>query len=552
MSSNTLDTRLENQKKRTEIATLKAKELGAKVEVRRNKVLHKQLARFDVLEEGHQTQRLQSRTERNTEDSQLTDNKKLKGVAFERDLQRNAGTYSGLLHQFRVCVVGVGPKVKFNTTSADWNKLAADWLNSDWAKWCDGNDDTPLADQVACVLEAVKREGDILCVFDDFDRDDGTLRWFESDQLPTIDQQSWENASKVSGFAWNETINDVSVPMLQANGIVRDHRGRVQAYVTTADHGKPSVMFDEVTIIPRWHIRNNPTGSARLIKQPWRLSQYRGQGKTLAIAAQVQDSYEMIAAVLQTAKNSSQRAGSIETDKDAPAAIVKRLAEGGMTPEQIDCLLFGDGDTPAMAAQTYEQLEGTFGGKVDYLNPGEKFVAHNDDRPSANIREFAGMLQEQNGASMGVARSRSTLRAETSFTAFRGEELMSWQTFEVDQKFLERRLMDFLTYKAITWAGAKKEVTTPPKDFQKSAQWIWPRMKEVNQVATANAEAIRIKSGTVNYAEILGPNWREIFAELGIQFQAARDENLPLAALEMKSGGTVETQEPTKKGSDNE
>jgi capsid protein len=538
----TLDDRLKKARKLAELDQIKRQRAEDKM---RTNILRRAddiRARIDALETSHNTQRNQSTREKKGEDGLYTSQRKLKGVALARDLQRNGGWFKGLVHQFKVNVVGVGPKIRLATEDKNWNKASSTWFNGGWAKWCDGVDDSPLADMLQMALMSVKREGDCVCVFDDFDRDDGTIRWFESDQLPTIDEGSWKKEADKRGFLWKERVPGKTKlqPMKQKDGLVIDRRGRVMAYVLDAQHGRTNVLYEEVMIVPRWHQVFNRAGSAKLLKSPWRLTQKRGQGDALVIANQQADIYEMIAADLQSAKNIAQRAGWIEVDKDAEGGVMRALLNSNLSQDEIDKLLYGDGEQRGSLATQYEELEGTFGGRLDYLNAGESFHTNDHDKPSSSVKDFAGYIQESNGASMGLSRSSSTLKAEASYTAFRGEQVMSWQTYEVDQKSMERRLMDFLGFKSIDWAIRKGQLDKGPEGWENLMLWVWPRMREVDEHRTATAQATKLKNGTITYDEIHGPDWDKKFQGYAEQLDFGRDLGLPLAVYETKSGGPAQ------------
>jgi capsid protein len=537
----TLDQRLEKARKLAELDKIGRQRAEDRIRTRLLKRAGQLRARIDALESSHNTQRKQSSREKKGEDGLYTSSRKLKGVVLARDLQRNGGWFKGLVHQFKVNVIGTGPKIRLATTDMEWNKKTSTWFNGGWAKWCDGADDSPLADMLQMAIMSVKREGDCVCVFDDFDRDDGTIRWFESDQLPTIDEKSWKNEAEKRGFLYREKVPGETKlqPMKQKDGLVIDRRGRIIAYVLDAQHGRTNVSYDEVMIVPRWHQIFNPNGSAKLLKSPWRLTQKRGQGDALVIANQQADIYEMIAADLQSAKNIAQRAGWVEVDKDSEGGVINMLLRSGASQDDIDKLLYGDGEQRGSFATQYEELEGTFGGRVDYLNPGESFKTNEHDKPSSSVKDFAGYIQEANGASMGLSRSSSTLKAESSYTAFRGEQVMSWQTYEVDQKSTERRLMDFLGVKAIGWAMRKDQLEKGPDGWQNAMLWVWPRMREVDESRTAIAQEKKLKNATLTYDEIHGPDWDRKLEGYGEQLDFARELGLPLAVFEGKSGGAA-------------
>ena len=506
-------------------------------------------ASYDSLENANGVKRKNIKKQKLPTDSRIKPSKRNLGAEIGRHLHENTSSWRSIMHQFKVTVVGSnGAKLRVNTKDAEGNtdafgKASAKWFNNSWAKWCDQVDDTPLAEQVAMALEYCKREGDVLCIFDDFAENDGRLRWVEPTQILGVDEPKW-NLWAVT----NKWTEDDGKPYQQADGIVKNKRGIVIGYTFTSDIGINTIDPDvnNWTAIKRYDSRRNPEGSAKLIKSPWRFNQHRGEGASLAVSPQIQDIYEMLAAELQTAKKSSQIAGWLELDKDADGAlqgVIKSLQASGKTAAEIDAIINGDGTNPGLVGVTYDALEGLTGGKFSYMQPGEKPVFHDPSRPNMSVSEFCDWIQVSTGASMGVGRARSTLKAETSYTAFRGEELMSWQTFGWDQKFLERRLMDFLAIKAIRWGLKNNEITeksTEPASWENSLSWEWQKMKEVDELKTQQAIQLALKNGSFNFADTLGADWMEKIEFFAKQVEIIKELGLPLSIFETVSGTVIE------------
>jgi hypothetical protein len=538
----TLSERLANQKQKTELAELQLKERLAK------KASKGITQKYDATDRAYATQRKSLVREVKPEDDIQSLVEKGQAVAVGRDLERNNAPYKGIQKQRKVNIVGSGPKAQFKTVDEDWNKEASDWFNGDWAKWCDGRDDQHWSELLANAVTAEGREGDQLWVFDDFDRQDGTLTIFEADQIVSIEDGDWLNETKKQSFPWKEqdpTDRRRKIPLMQKNGIVYDSRGRVHAYVVTHKVGKPICRYDEVSIIPRWSRRHNPAGSAVLYKQPWRANQYRGAGTALTVANQQRDIYEMVAAELQSAKRSAQDYAFIEVDKDAEGAIIRALQRvqqnnGSVSPTDVNNILYGDGSAGSgFLGAMYENLEGNFGGRMDYLNPGERAVIHDNDRPSPGIKDFSSWIQEATGFAHGLGRCTSTGRAESSYTAFRGENLLSWATIYVEQKAVERRLCDFCVFKAINFAVRRGEISMAPDNWYKKVVFEFPKMPEVDELKAAMAQRMYMKNGAVDFSAILGPDWREKFTSYSEQVEFARALGLPLAIFETVSGSLI-------------
>lgn len=554
----TIEERLVTQRQKTELAKLR-------VEERASKLTFKSMGpqqKYDATDSVYAKGRKQPPKETKTEDDTQSLWERGKAVAVGRDLERNNAPFKGVQRQRKVNIVGTGPKANFKTDFPEWNLEASTFFNSDWAKWCDSRDDQHLSELLANAVTAEGREGDQLIVFDDFDRDDGTLIVFESDQIVTIEEKSWLDASKKKGFIWTEpdpADRRKKIPLLQKNGVVTDRRGRVHAYVATHTHGKLTCMYDEVSIIPRWNVKHAKNGSAVLYKAPWRPNQYRGVGTALTVNNQQRDIYEMVAAELQSAKRSAQDYAFIEVDKDAEGAITRALQRvqqenGSVGTEDMNKILYGDGSGEnGFLGGIYENMEHNFGGRMDYLNPGEKAVIHDNDRPSPGVRNFADWIQETTGFAFGMGRCTATGRAESSYTAYRGENLLSWANFEVEQKAVERRLLDFLIYKSVNFA-VRTGLLPAPKDANwfKKVSFKWPTMPEVDELKSAMAERMALKNGSRDFEDILGPDWSSKFDQLSEQVEKARELGLPLAVFETVSGSLISEELDEEKGPTNE
>lgn len=541
--------RTEAQRLRTEAARLKVEEH----KLRRALTI---LQKFDATDSRLRGQRKRLSRETKAEHDVESKEEASYGVAVGRDLQRNNGIFRAQVTQLATIVVGSGPKAQFNLPPEheEWGQETAAWVNSVWAKECDATDDTPFAEMVANALIAAKREGDQLWVFDDFDRDDGTIRVYETDQMPTVNQMQWENAAKAVNKggerAWPWKGQDPldgrrMKPFLQDAGVVRDLQGRVVAYVAHNKYGAINADIDDVSIFPRWHRRDNPDGPARLFKLNYRPNQHRGIPEARTVANQQRDIYEMLAAELLSAKNAAERFAWVEQPPEGLSGVERAMQEAGMTQEQIDLLLYGDGaGNNGIAGTHYHNAEAMFGARMDYMNAGEKLHIHDHDRPSSSVVDAVEFIQRMTGATMGLARSRATMKADTSYTAFRGEDIMTYQHAEVMQKALERRLLDFVLYKAVNYGIRTGGVNPPPiGNWWTTASWQWPVMREVDELKTANAERIHMKNGRKGLPDILGPNWRNILRTNGAALALARELDYPLSVFESISGAELKREQ---------
>jgi len=481
-------------------------------------------AEYDVLK----TNKLRKRPARETtpEGSVYSPSKRALGVNIGRDLERNYSPARGILHQFRMNVVGSEGKLQVNVPGGE---EAAAWFNQVWAKDCDFRDQLHWSIVCQNVVAAVKREGDLLAVFDDgLVEDSGKLLTWESDQIVPLS----ETVLKEKGYDNH----------IQDGGIIRDKWGRVQAYATTGKRGLSSIeSAEDATVWKR--------DQACLPRNPWRLNQGRGVPCIITAAASFLDLYEMLSRELQTAKRAAAQWAFVTRDNavmdwDSPASITAPTGlpeNDGKSTGAVGA--DGANSTTVPQARNYEALEELTGGFTDYGETGDKVVFPPTDRPNVAMKEFIEAVQCQAGMAFGLARAYSLLRADSSYTSFRGDMIMSWAgAFYPDQKWLERCFADWVGVRAVRWAIRKKEIKALPAGWERSLSWTWPMMPEVDQLDAENATAQALKNGTTDYAALLGPDWRKRLEGLAEQINEIKRLGIPLSILEMKSGGTADNQ----------
>jgi hypothetical protein len=147
-------------------------------------------SKYDATESS--TMRRQPVREMTGEDSIYDQRKRVLGTNIGRDLERNYSPARGMVHQFRMNVVGALGKIQVNT-GGDEGDVAAEWFNGEWAKDCDYRDPgIHFSEQLQNIVASVLREGDALGVFDDGLIDGGpgsgkVLHW-EADQIAPLSE----------------------------------------------------------------------------------------------------------------------------------------------------------------------------------------------------------------------------------------------------------------------------------------------------------------------------------------------------------------------------
>lgn len=476
------------------------------------------LAKYDATEPN--TRRRQPTREMTNEDGAYPQHKRQLGTNIGRDLERNYAPARGIIVQFRQNVVGALGKLQVNAAGGD---EAAAWFNGVWAKDCDFRDTMHFSDVLQNIVAAVIREGDLLAVFDDNLIDDtGKLIHWESDQIVSVSDDILAESE------WKDCK--------QENGIIRDKWGRVQAYVVTGKHGLTTITDKADALF--WKRKN-----ARHVSNPWRFNQGRGVPSILTPSTNFLDLYEILNAELQSAKRSAVMAGwtkrtNAETDWDSPGTKPEYLPENVGKEALTTREEAANSTTPT--AKNYENFENLSGGFWEYLDAGDEIQFADIKRPNVHLVEFMEGVLGHAGASLGLARAYSLLRADSSYTAFRGDMILSWASaFYPMQKWLERKYADWVAIKALTWAQRKNAIKPLPSGWERSLSWKWPTMPHVDEDREESAVEKALKNGTTDFSELLGPEWKTKFTALASQLEEARRLGLPLSVFEQKSGGAA-------------
>jgi capsid protein len=487
------------------------------------------LAKYDATESNRM--RRQATRETKSEGEIYDMSKRLLGCNLGRDLERNYSPAKSIMHQFRINVVGSLGKLKVNTEDG---KDATDYFNEVFAKDCDFRDDMDWSTMLQNILASEIRDGDMLAVFDDgVLENSGKLVTWEADQIAPVS----DDVLKASEYKAHT----------QDNGILRTKLGRVDAYCVTGKRGM--TVIDKKEDVTYWK-----RGIARLVKNPWRLNQGRGIPSLITPSTNFIDLYEILSSELLSAKRAAKQYAIVKrdnsvTDWDTPASSPEFLPENDGRVA-ADVALDGANQT-THTARNYEKLETFTGGLTDYLDPLDAVEFPDIKHPNPALTAFLDAVHGFGGSALGIARAYTILRADSSYTAFRGDMLMTWVTFYWMQKHIERTIADWTSIKVLTWAQNQHKIGTLKPGWERALSWTWPTMAEVDPVDYETAVAQALKNGTTDYSNLLGPDWERRLRESGKQVDVLREINYPAGVLETKSGGAMDSQrtkEKTTKG----
>lgn len=510
---------------------------------------------YDLVNPSGEGKRRQATIETRGEDEILSASLRLKVLSLTREGMRNAPQVRAIAQQLRVMIVGLlGGTLTMTTDDDTWNALAQAAF-AQISRSIDFIDGTGLNDTLKLILMSLAIEGgDYAAIHDDGlltgDNGSGKFRFFESDNIANLEDAEFK--ARFPGHT-------------QSQGLIYSPAGRwVGIVLSGKKRGKTTFAKDEAFTLTR-----DPDGSPfdcpwHYGKRKWRLLQGRGiSPQTVAIAALL-DMYEIVSSEVVCGKlNSSIFAQIIDSlelteDSDGSEEVEGGVADDdGTTSEPA-----GESETPAPeeAAETSETTVDTTaftaasGAKVLNMPSKTKMELLDTKRPNTNMIQFVEWLNGGAAAVHGLARVYSGLKAETSYTAFRGEQTISWSSVEEGQKELERGFLDWAGVRSLRWCIKVGRLPEGPDGWESKLTWSWPTMKEVNEVDAQTAIGAKIKNFTATYRQLLGPNWKEILQQISDEMIWFKEQGLIHPALQTVSGQVVtdSQKDPTKKGSDNE
>ena len=460
-------------------------------------------------------QRRAAVVETNGEDKQLTPQQRNKLVNLGRDMMRNAPERVAQDQQLRVNTVGCeGGKLyaSFPEGYGDAAEEVMHYFNKVWATKAEFTFRQNFNWILKTALTAQDVGGNVVLVFDDGiltgGRGTGRVRGFEADEIAEIPQTEFEKRFPKS---WT-----------QSRGFVYNESGMFCGlFVSTSQRGKavfdPSAGFMTLRLDP---FDDAATPNFILLGDMRRFNQGRAVSPLVSALTALVDLHETVASEAQAAKLNAQMVGQIlESETAEPeegaAGFDDREVEGA-TEALPDTVKF-----------TTKELK-AIGCHFDKLPPGLKIELLDSKRPNLNIIAYVEHVTGVIGATRGLARVYATLKAQTSYTAFRGEQAMSEQSFREARKDLERTVCDpiarLVIGRAVRLGLIEAEL---PEHWEEMLAWTWPKMIEVNEKDAQSALKMKLENGITSLTRELGPGEMErILAERKREKQLFDDAGL--------------------------
>lgn len=452
---------------------------------------------------------------------------------LSRQALRNASGRRTIDQQRRVNIVGhVGGKltVRFPAGFEAQQERMSDFFNRLWAPQCEFTDGLHFNDLLKNVVTSVDTSGDLVLVFDDGvltgGIGTGRVRAFETDEIASLKR---EDFARLYPSGWT-----------QSQGRIYDGFGRF-AGLTVSSCQRGMSEFDlsrGVLRLDRNPLARRNDGNWVYMGNRFRLNQGRGVSPLAAAINCLTDIHEIAASETQAAKMNSQLVGQIyETEQNGvdtasiPDAF-KRVAEDPADGN-------GDGGDEDAVEFTLEEME-AIGAHFDKMPRGLKLELLDTKRPNANIPAYLDWLLGQAAATLGMTRVYSTLKAETSYTAFRGEQCLAWPTFEEAQKDLERNVCDWAAVSAVRWglrAGLLE--CALPDGWEQMLSWTWPKPREVDECAAVKAVREKLQIGLTTYRRELGPDADRMIAEWAAEVDEFKSLGIPHPARQTVAGAVI-------------
>ncbi len=458
---------------------------------------------FEVVTYPYANGRRPTYVERGGEDSQISSTDRAKIVNAHRDMMRNSPTRITQDQQLRVNVVGSCGGKMYASFPPEY-KAAADevmhYFNRVWFTHAEFTFRKNFNWILKTVLTAQDVNGNVVLVFDDGEltggNGTGRVRGFEGDEIANISDAAFARAfpkgwCQRGGFIYNES------GMFAGCFVSTRHRG-CEAFPDEAG------AFHCLRLDP---FNDGETPNWILLGDMRRFNQGRAVSPLTAAITCLIDLHETVASETQAAKMNAQLVGQILSNASADG-------DAGEAPQAFDDEI--ERDTAAKPAEvTFSTRElSAIGAHFDQMPVGMKIDLLDTKRPNANIPAYIEFLTGLVGGTKGLARVYSTLKAQTSYTAFRGEQAMTKPSFDEAKTDLEREVCDWIAVCVISRAvklGLVKSAL--PDGWRDMIAWRWPEMPEVDLVKAEDARRKRLENGVTSLARELGPGELEKIVE---------------------------------------
>lgn len=491
-------------------------------------------ARYKVVTGTDEWQRDKGVAETKNEDEILDSRKRGKLLDLSRNAFRNNPTFVTILKQFDLNAIGTnGGKAIITFKNEDFGKKVLREF-SNWTRNADFFDGLSLNTLLKLVLKTQLIGGDLILLFDDgLISDSGKILLYEPDEIGDTDEKEIE---KRYGKGSKQSLGRVYNSYGQFIGAIvsRSQRGSDKfdsksCYFLKKDPN--STTFNDYWLMPR---------------NVFRVSQGRGISPTTSSLGNIIDLQDYVAYEIAAAKKNAQTLATVSETKEEekeqlPSAFDEDIDFSNMSDEQIEQAVKAEMEEVPNKTVTLDRIKAA-GCIYQVLPEGYKFDLLDTKHPNTNSAEWVKWLAAYSAAPFGLTSCYATLKCDSSYTAFRGEQLMAQPTFEEAQKALEQ-ICDWILYRWSQWAVKKGIIQNLFEDdwVLDSVEWEWPILKDVDRVKEQQAIALQLKNNTGSYKEVYGSNWKEQLKQIAEEKEYMNSIGLVHPSEVTVSGAIVET-----------
>lgn len=458
---------------------------------------------YEVITPPQDKMRREAVVETKGEDKQLPSAKRLRITNLLRDMLRNSPAFVMQNRQMCINVVGSTGGKMYASFPAGYEAAAKEvmhYFNRVWAPQAEFTFGKGFNWLLKTVLTTRDVCGNVILVFDDGilsgGNGSGRIRAFEGDEIANI-----SDFEKRFPKTWS-----------QSQGFVYNALGQFAgAFCSTSQRGCGTFAADKGVLT----LRRDPL-SARpcnwcCLGDMFRFNQGRAVSPLASALISLIDLHETVSNEALAAKYNAQlvaqiiHTGSGETPSSPPSP-------GGFDGESGD----GASDEEAVVIEVpkNEALK-NIGLHAQEMPVDRKLELIDTKRPNPNMPGYVDFVTGLIGGTRGLGRVYSTLKAQTSFTAFRGEQIMTWQSFRDMQKELERDVCDWAARLVIARAIRTGEIKSAlPEGWERMIAWTWPKMIEVSEKDAQSALQLKLQNGVTSLKRELGPGeYEKVMAE---------------------------------------
>lgn len=491
---------------------------------------------YEAVSEPFASQRRKAVVELKSEDHQLNARQRNQLINMHRDMLRNSPARVTQDQQIRINVVGtVGGKCYANFP-AEFRESAGKLMKLFNKRFFAHAEFTYRKDfnwVLETCLTSQDANGAVILVFDDGiitgGNGTGRIRGFEGDEIANVPQDFLEKTFG-KGFSQSHGLVYDSLGVWCGAFVSSTQRGKT---VFSPDAGVFVLRFDpyDDEAVPNWIM----LGDMSRFNQGKPISQL-----TSALTCLV-DLHETIASEAQSTKLNSKLVGQIlssGSEADDPTGGRPMGFSDAANPS-----VGSDrdvGELPQKQEFTLKELE-AIGAVFNQLPEGWKIDLLDTKRPNPNLGQYLDLLMGLVGGTKGLARVYATLKAQTSYTAFRGEQIMTWPSFKKMSKNLERHVCDWSIRCVVSRYRRIGLVDfNLPDDWPDYIAWNWPKMPEVSRKDAAAALAQELKNGTTSLTRELSPGeYARLVEERAREAADAKAAGLVYPGSETVSGQMV-------------